>query len=345
MPTRHTLLLLAAFAAVYFVWGSTYLAISILVSVAPPFLTAGLRSVLAGGILLAWARTRGAPAPSRDQWIFGAVAGGLMFLVGHGTLFWASQHVASGFAAVVESTIPIWVTAFAAFGPRGRVPPPATGAGLLLGVGGVTWLCFPRSGPMAPPSASLALLVGAAVWAAAMVWYRGPRRPPSVALAAAIPLLTGGVLLLVASVAFEDLGARSAASVTPVAIASLAYLVVFGSVVAFSAFAWLVTVASPTAVATYALVNPVVALLLGWTIRAEPMTRATLLPAALILAALALVMIGERYAAGESTGTDPGVIAPGGLPVRAPHAVPRSSTLPCGPKLAATDVQPSEVDL
>ena len=146
LSTRHALLLVSAFAAVYLVWGSTYLAIHVVVRHLPPFLTAGLRSSSAGVILLAWGCALGTAAASRRQWRDGAIAGTLMFLVGHGTLFWASQHVASGLAAIFVATIPIWTAGFGAFGAGRRTPGPLTLAGLLLGTSGVVWVSLPRGG-------------------------------------------------------------------------------------------------------------------------------------------------------------------------------------------------------
>lgn len=283
---------LAAFGAVYLIWGSTYLAIKVVVGVLPPLLMAGLRSLTAGVILLAWAIVTREPLPSARHWRNGVVAGALMFLCGHGALFWASQRVASGIAAVLVATIPLWVTVFGL--ARGEGITARGAAGLLLGIGGVAWLHAPAGGVRISLPASAALLMGSAAWAAAMVWYRGARRPSSSVLAAALPLLGGGVLLLVAAGAMESPMHVTAATLTPRVLGCFAYLVLFGSVLTLSAFTWLLEVASPTAVASYAYVNPVVAVALGWSLGHEPFARAMILPIGLVLAGVTLIVGGGR---------------------------------------------------
>ncbi len=232
------------------------------------------------------------PAPGPAQWCNGLVAGALMFFVGHGALFWASQRVASGFAALIVATIPLWVALFTL--REGRGLSGMSLAGLLLGLLGIAWLHLPTIGADRSLLVSGLLLTGSAAWGAGMIWYRGHRRPASTTLAASLPLLGGGVLLLGASLLLEPPMRDLGAAVTPVAIACFVYLVVFGSVLAFSAFAWLVDTVSPTAVASYAFVNPVVALALGWSVGHEPFEPATVLPTTLVIAAVALIVRGER---------------------------------------------------
>lgn len=141
MPTDRRPALVAAFATIYVIWGSNYLAIKVLVGALPPLLVAGLRSASAGAILYAWTRAGGTPAPTRREWRDGTVAGALMFLGGHGALFWASQHVASGFAALIVATIPLWVAVLAL--PGGRWPTAQSAAGIALGLAGIAWLHLP----------------------------------------------------------------------------------------------------------------------------------------------------------------------------------------------------------
>lgn len=289
---RRTPHIVAAFAAIYLIWGSTYLAIKVLVGVLPPLLSAGLRSGSAGMILYAWARARGARGPSPAQWRNGLVAGALMFFLGHGALFWASQRVASGFAALIVATIPLWVASFTL--GEGRRATGTTLGGLLLGLVGIAWLHLPTIGSGASPLVSGVLLMGSAAWGAGMIWYRGDRRPASTTLAASLPLLGGGVLLFGASLLLEPPVRDLGAALTPVAIACFAYLVVFGSVVAFSAFAWLLDTVSPTAVASYAFVNPIVALALGWSVGHEPFEPTMVPPTVLVIAAVVLIVRGAR---------------------------------------------------
>lgn len=292
MHASRTLRLMAAFAAIYFIWGSTFLAIKVVVGHLPPFLMAGVRSLAAGAILLAWARLRRTSWPGGRAWGYGIAAGTLMFLVGHGTLFWASQHVASGLAAVLASTIPLWIAAFDGVG-SGRGPRPGTVAGLALGLAGVVWLNLPSSGAELAPGLSAVILAGAVAWALASVWYRGPRRPEAARLAAALPLVGGGALLLVTSIALGEPSRVGPGALNPTTVLAMAYLIVFGSVVAFSAYLWLLKEASPTAVSSYAYVNPAVALALGTAVGGERMPAGALLPVGAILGAVALIVAGE----------------------------------------------------
>jgi drug/metabolite transporter (DMT)-like permease len=264
----------------------------VLVGVLPPLLAAGLRAATAGALLLGWAFLRGTPLPSRREWRHGAVAGGLMFLIGHGALFSASQHTASGFAAVLAATIPLWVAGFTILSRRTLTRRTLTG--LALAIAGIVWLNLPAMHAGIAVRDSVLLLTCAAAWGLAMVWYRGARRPASTVLASALPLLTGGLLLLVASAAVEHPSTIPPGAFSLPIIGCFAYVVLFGSILGFSAFAWLNGVVSPTAVSSYAFVNPVVALLLGWTLGREAFVPATLLPTALVIAAVVLVLNGEQ---------------------------------------------------
>ena len=285
----------AAFAALYFIWGSTYLAIRVAVHVLPPFLLAGTRSVVAGAVLCAWAWRRGDAPPSARQWRAAWLAGALFFLVGHGTLFWAQQRVPSGPAALVESTIPIWMVLAAWVLPGGAAPTARVSAGVALGLLGVALLPMDASGPGAiDPLGVAALLAGAMGWVAASFYFRAPRRPASSLFAAGMPLLTGGALLFLASAAAGEPGRVRAEDVTPAAVGALLYLIVFGSIVAFTAYTWLVTVETPARAGSYAYVNPLVALALGWALAGEEVTPRIALAAAVIVGSVALVVTGDR---------------------------------------------------
>lgn len=292
--SRSRLSVLAAFAAIYFIWGSTYLGIRVVVGSLPPFLTAGARATVAGAILYVWARRRGAPAPDGRRWLAGAVAGVLLFGGGHGALFWASQHMASGLTAVLESTIPIWVALFAHLGPGKRSLGARSSIGVLLGFAGIAWLNLPAGHSGATPRASLAVMAGAASWALGTVWYRGDRRPSSAILSAALPMLAGGLFLLCASMLAGEPGRLSAAAVSPKVLFALAYLVVFGSLIAFSAYSWLLSEVSPVRVASYAYVNPVIALVLGRLLAGEALTRTAEGAVVLVLVAVILIVVGDN---------------------------------------------------
>lgn len=293
MGSRIRPAVLAAFAAIYFIWGSTYLGIRVVVGSLPPFLTAGTRATVAGAILYLWARHRGAQEPDRRQWLGGAVAGALLFGGGHGTLFWASRHVASGVAAVLESTIPIWVMLFSRLGPDRSFLDIRSAGGVVMGFAGIIWLNLPEGRSESLPGASLLVVAGAASWAWGTVWYRGDRRPRSASMAAAVPMLTGGLFLLSASLLAGEPARLSVAALSPKVLLALAYLILFGSLVAFSAYSWLLTRVSPTRVASYAYVNPVIALILGRFLGGEALTPETEGAVALILVAVILIVSGR----------------------------------------------------
>lgn len=225
MGRRFTWPVLAAMAAIYFIWGSTFLGIKVVVASLPPLLTAGTRATVAGGSLYLWARTRGAPAPDARRWLMGAVAGFLLFGGGHGALFWASQRMPSGLAAVLDSTIPIWVVAIECLGPERRPVRARTVAGVALGFTGVAWLNLPGTRSGTVPLVSIVLLLGAASWALGTVWYRGARRPPSTPLSAALPLLTGGIILLMASTLAGETLATSALGPIVLVVASVVLII------------------------------------------------------------------------------------------------------------------------
>lgn len=290
VPAASALAVLLAFGAIYFIWGSTYLAIKVVVGLLPPFFVAGIRCVIAGTILYAWARLRGVAAPTPGELRRGLGAGLLLFLGAHGALYTAVQHVASGLAAILFSTIPIWVAVLEGVGSKGRMPRRGTILGLALGLGGMVWLNLPSVGSVNAPWYSALVLAGAASWAAGMVWYRGPRRPSSEVLSSALPLLGGGGALLVLSALRGELAAVATTGMDATALWCLAYLVIFGSLMAFSAYSWLLGRTSPTRVASYAYVNPVVALLLGWLLGGETITPGMLPPMVIILLSVALVV-------------------------------------------------------
>ena len=284
---------LAAYAATWIIWGSTYLAIRWGVETLPPFLMAGVRSVIAGAILFVWGWSRGDVRPTAAQWRAAAVTGALFFLLGHGGLFWGEQRVPSGPASLFVATEHLWIVLLAwATGTR---PTPRALGGVALGLGGVALLTLggPGSGRVDPLGAAVIVLC-AVTWAAGLVYFRGERRPASDAFAAATPLLLGGVMLLAFSTFLGEPGLVSAADLTPRALLSLAYLIVFGSVVAFTALTWLTRTEGPGRAASYAYVNPLVAVLLGWAFAGESLGPRVLLAAAGIVAAVVLVVREQR---------------------------------------------------
>lgn len=293
-------LLLAAFASVYLVWGSSFLAIRYAVETIPPFFMMALRSITAGALLYAWARARGAAPPGPRHWHPAVVSGGLLFLGGHGALAWAEQSVSSGCAALLIATIPLWAVLLEWASPGGERPRPPVVAGVLAGVMGVAILTGPGH-PLDPTGASL-LLLAALSWAAGSVYSRHAGLPESPVLTASLQLIAGGVLLGFAGLAS---GERRALAMEPVSLrslAALAYLVLFASVLTFTAYTWLLRVSTPARATSYAFVNPPVALLLGWAAGDEAPSLRTGLAALAVVAAVALVFAARRSGLQEPIG-------------------------------------------
>ena len=293
-PEPSRTLLLGAFGIVYVVWGSTYLAIRIAIETIPPLLMAGTRFLVAGAILYAWARARGAPRPGVRAWRDAALLGTLFLFIGNGGLVWAETRVPSGLAAVLAATTPLWTVLIERFRGAADAVRPLVYAGLVLGLGGVILLMLPGGHEQAVDLLGAGIiLIAALVWAYAMVISRSLTLPDSGALSAAIQMLAGGALLIiVGSLAGEWSGfAPHTASLR--SLLGLGYLIVFGSLVAYSAFTWLLRVAPAGRVSTYAYVNPVVAVLLGWLLASEPFGARELAASAVIIAGVALIISGR----------------------------------------------------
>jgi drug/metabolite transporter (DMT)-like permease len=278
----------AALATIYIVWGSTFLAIAVVVRDLPPFLAMALRHLVAGALLFAWVwwRRGGELRLGRREWAAAFIFGGALFLVGHGLLAWAQQDVPSGIAALLVGTIPLWFAILArlflgeTLGRRALL-------GLVLGFAGLVLLVDPSGTAGAEPIGALAVGVGAFAWAAGSLWSTRSSLPKDTLLAAAMGMLAGGLLLLIVSGLggeFDD------ARFTPEALGATAYMVVVGSLVGFSAYVWLLKVAPASTVSTYAFVNPVIAVALGWAFNDEAITARTLVAGAAIVVGVALMV-------------------------------------------------------
>ena len=280
-----------AFLAVYVFWGMTYLAMRIAVEEIPPYLMAGTRFVLAGAILFAWARRRGDPAPSVQQWRAAAVVGGFLLLGGNASVAWAEQRVPSGLAALLIGVMPIWMVSLEWL-RRGSRPSKQVVAGLLLGAVGVGLLVLPQgSGNGMDLLGAAVLILAAASWAWGSVISKSAPLPKSPFLATSMEMIAGGILCLLVAVLSGELRGFSLPDVSGRAGLAWLYLVVFGSLVAFTAYIWLLGVTSIAKVGTYAYVNPIVAVLLGWAVLGEPVTLRTVAAAAVILLGVALVNV------------------------------------------------------
>lgn len=279
-----------AFLCVYLFWGMTYLAMRVAVVDIPPHLMSGARFVVAGAVLYGWTGLRGEPAPTWNQWRAAAVVGAFLLLGGNASVAWAEQRVPSGLAAVLIAVAPIWMVGFewARGGPR---PTKRVMAGLVLGLIGVGLLISPRgqAGNRVDLVGAVALVLASASWAWGSVVSKSSPLPRSPLLATSMEMIGGGVLLLLTALVAGQVGEFRPSEVSANSILAWLFLVVFGSLVGFTAYIWLLGVTSIAKAGTYAYVNPVVAVFLGWAILGEPVTARTLVAAAVILAGVALV--------------------------------------------------------
>jgi drug/metabolite transporter (DMT)-like permease len=286
-----------ALGAVYVIWGSTYLAIRFAIETIPPFLMAATRYLVAGALLYTWARLRGAPRPKLLHWRSAFIVGAFLLLVGNGGVVWAEQRVDSGLAALLISTEPIWIVVLVWLRSGRQRPDLRVIAGMLLGFTGLMLLVRPSGSAGIDPVGAAALVLASLSWAWGSLYGQRAPFPESPQAATGMQMLGGGTLLLIVSAltgeparfAWSELSLKSALSV--------GYLIVFGAIVAFTAYVWLMRVAPPVLVSTYAYVNPVVAVLLGWAFAGEPLTAGTLISAAVILAGVALITTAQGKSA------------------------------------------------
>ncbi|MBI3448749.1 MAG: EamA family transporter [Acidobacteria bacterium] len=291
-PGPPRLRLIAAFAAIYLIWGSTYLAIRVAIETIPPLLMAGCRLLSAGAILCAWARITGAARPSFRHWRAATVIGALLFLAGNGGVTWSEQHVPSGLVALIIATIPIWMALLDWLVHGGRRPGRAMILGLVLGLGGISLLVdlggSRAAGGVDPFSVAL-LMLTSSCWAAGSLYSRSAPLPASPLLAVGMECLAGGALLILGGGALGEWGRFTLASVSLRSAISVAYLSLLGSVVTFTAYVWLLRVTTAARVSTYAYVNPVVALALGRVFAGEPVSPRTLAAGAIIVLAVVVI--------------------------------------------------------
>jgi drug/metabolite transporter (DMT)-like permease len=297
-----------AFAAIYLLWGSTYLANRYAIDTIPPFLMAGTRFIVAGGALYLWSRLTAAERPSRAAWLATAVTGILMLAVGNGAVTWSEQRIPSGIAALLVASVALWMVLLEFLRRNGTRPTRLSILGLLVGFGGVALLVGPAALTDARDLDVLAslVLVGASLsWAAGSIYSRVLPRTASASLGSGMQMLAGGVVLLIVGLSTGELGRLDLASVTTRSALSLGYLIVFGSLVGFTAYAWLLRVCTPAAVATYAYVNPIVAMLLGWLIAGEAFSPRMIVAAAIILSGVALINRASGRPVREANGRRP----------------------------------------
>jgi drug/metabolite transporter (DMT)-like permease len=286
-------LILVAFAAVYVIWGSTYLAIRVGVESFPPLLLAGSRHLVFGLMFYPFLRWKTGIRPTAEQWRTAIVTGLLLLLLGNGGVCVAEQTVPSGVAALLVATVSLWMVLVDWFRPGGTRPVPRVLAGLLLGFAGLALLVGPKdlggSGRVNPAGVAI-LVVASFAWSCGSLYSKHGALPSSPLLGAAMQGLCGGVALWVVGFFAGEVRSLHLAAVSTRSWMAMAYLIFFGSMIGFTAYIYILKHSTATRVATYAFVNPVVALSLGWFLLGESITLRTILAAAVILAAVLLVI-------------------------------------------------------
>lgn len=298
----------AAFAAIYIIWGSTFLAIRYAIETMPPLLMAGTRFVIAGAILYAWVAIREGARPTRRQWVNTAIVGALLLTVGNGAVVWAEQFTPSGLAALVVAITPLWMVIFEWLRPGGDRPNKRILGGLALGFVGLVLLIGPgdiMGGAAVDPRSAAVLLAGTLAWAGGSIYSRSLALPRSAGLSTAMQMLAAGVLLLIAGAIGGESSRLSLEAMSLKSLLAVGYLIIFGSIIGFTAYSWLLTVSSAARVSTYAYVNPVVALLLGWALAGEPLGPRTILAAGVVLGGVALITLARAGQAKQITPREP----------------------------------------
>lgn len=292
-PAPPRLKLLAAFASVYVIWGSTYLAIRIAIESIPPLLMAGFRFIIAGTVMYLWGRLRTNEKLTKVHWKSAAIVGLMLLLVGNGGLSWSEQLIPSGIAALLVAVSPLWFILIDWM--QGGVRPTAgVFIGLALGTLGIAILVDPADlvgGGEVNAIGAVVLLGSSICWAFGSFYSRKAVLPASPALANGMEMLIGGVALVLVGALVGELKEFHAAHVTGRSLWAVAYLVVFGSIIGFSSYVWLFRATTPTRASTYAYVNPVIAVLVGWLVGGEELPARVVLAAIFIIAAVAAITI------------------------------------------------------
>lgn len=288
-PAWKTLL---AFAIIYLVWGTTFLAIRVGVQEIPPFLMAALRFVIAGGVLYGWTLAQGERSPTARQWMAACAVSIFIFVFDYGLLFWAEQRVPSGVAAVVLALIPLFMALSEITFLRTQTLTARLTLALLTGIGGVAVLMsrsLNLSGAPIDRRGALALIVASMSWSFGSVLTRKLELPSSKAMSSGAQMLAGGIFLSIAAAALGEFRDFHPSDVSRGAWLALLYLIVFGSIIGFTAYVWLIHHESPTKVATYAYVNPVVAVVVGYFLGGEPLGLRTILGTLCVLTSVVVI--------------------------------------------------------
>jgi drug/metabolite transporter (DMT)-like permease len=314
-------LVIAAFAAVYIVWGSTYFTIHIAIGSIPPFLMAGTRFVCAGLVLSGFLWLRGVALPRGAQWRSAFIVGALLLLIGNGGVTWSEKTVPSSLAALMVATVPLWMIALDWARPGGKRPRAAVFLGLALGFAGVALIVGAKdhSGRhVVDPLGAAALLAASLCWAIGSLYSKHAPQAAHPLMAVGAQMICGGGLMLLAGFAGGEAAGFHLAQVSRASWLALVYLTFIGALVGFTAYVWLLRVCDPAKVSTYAYVNPLIAVLLGCWVGHEPMSGSIFAAGALIIGAVVLITT-RRAAPRNTAATDPSE-TPASVPALRPQA-------------------------
>jgi drug/metabolite transporter (DMT)-like permease len=281
--------IIAAFTSIYLVWGSTYLAIRYAIETIPPFVMGGTRFLISGVLLYVWARWRGAPSPTLRQWRNATIAGAFLLLGGNGGVVWAQQTVPSGLTALLVSILPFWLVIIEWARPPRRRP----SAAVLIGPGDIGANGVSLVG-------AIVLVLASLSWAIGSFWSRDADLPESGLLTTGMEMLGGGLLLFLVGVVAGELRGFDVRVVSTAAWVGWVYLIVFGSLIGFTSYIWLLDKVSPARLGTYAYVNPVVAVVLGWAIAGETFSLRTGVAAVIVICAVALITTARSTTTAQS---------------------------------------------
>jgi drug/metabolite transporter (DMT)-like permease len=292
---NHVIKIVLAFAAIYTIWGTTYLGIRIAVETIPPFLMAGTRFLFSGALIFMILRARGAPMPKRLHWRSAVIIGAFLVVGGNGLVTWSEQQVPSSTAALVVATVPLWIALFDWLVFKGAKPGRRVAAGLILGLAGIILLIGPGQ-IMGTSTFNILylgiLLLAPILWSLGSLYSRGADLPEDTFMATAMEMLAGGVLLLAAGLLSGEGARLNLSAISTRSWAAMLYLTIFGSIIAFTAYIWLLKHVQATKVSTYTYVNPVFAVFLGWFVLSETITPTTI--ASVIIIIIAVVLITMR---------------------------------------------------
>jgi len=284
--------IIVAFAAIYIIWGTTYLGIRVAIETIPPFLMAGTRFIIAGVIAFVFLRARGAPMPKRIHWRSAAIIGAFLIVGGNGLVTWSEQDVPSGIAALAVATMPIWMVLIGWLFFKTNSINKRIILGLILGFIGIGLLLGPGQlfgTPTFKLTSLLVLMMAPILWSFGSHYSRGAKLPDNIFMSTAMEMLIGGLLLIAAAFLTGEHNRLDIAEVSTRSVLAMLYLTVFGSIVALTAYVWLLKKAQPTRVVTYTYVNPIIAVFLGWLVFSEPVTGLTLAAVVVIVAAVILI--------------------------------------------------------